>query len=151
MSLCACDAQPPRVVIGTKAPNFPYVGLDRERRELNDLRGKVVLIRFWADWCRYCDEEMPIIDRVYQEMKKKGFTVLAVNVKQSGAVVKAYVEKLNLSFPVALDQEVKIAKQYDVKGLPMNFLVNREGIVRELLIGPISNEEMLRKLLEPYI
>jgi cytochrome c biogenesis protein CcmG/thiol:disulfide interchange protein DsbE len=151
LSLCACEAQSGRVVIGKQAPNFSYVGLDGERKEFNDLKGKVVFLRFWADWCRYCDEEMPIIDKLYREIKSKGFTVLAVNVKQSRARARAFVEKFGLSFPVALDEEIKIAKQYNVKGLPMNFVVNREGILKELLIGPINDEQTLKKLLEPYI
>jgi len=151
LMVCACDSQSGRVVIGKPVPDFTYETLDGEWRKFKDLEGKVVFLRFWADWCRYCDVEMPIIDKLYQEIKSKGFTVLAINVKQPRARARAFVEKFSLSFPVALDEEIKIAKQYNVKGLPMNFVVNREGILKELLIGPINDEQTLKKLLEPYI
>lgn len=146
----SCDSKSGHLAIGRQAPNFSYLGLDGETRELKELRGKVVFLRFWADWCPYCETEMQMIDKIYMESKEKGFIVLAVNVKQSEAKVRAYVEKYNLSFPMALDPEGKIADKFRVRGLPMNFLINREGILKELIIGAISDVEMLREYLEPY-
>lgn len=147
----ACDSKSGKVVIGRQAPNFKYRDINNEIRELKDFKGKVIFLRFWADWCPYCDVEMPIIDKVYHEIQDKGFVVLAVNVKQSAAKARAYVHKFDLSFSIALDQKGKIAEQYSVNGLPMNFLINREGVLKELLIGAISDEAMLKEFLRPYI
>ena len=131
--LYSCDSKSGHLAIGRQAPNFSYLGLDGETRELKELRGKVVFLRFWADWCPYCETEMQMIDKIYMESKEKGFIVLAVNVKQSEAKVRAYVEKYNLSFPMALDPKGKIADKFQVRGLPMNFLINREGILKKPL------------------
>lgn len=147
----ACDFKPSKLVVGREAPNFTYKDLNGESRELKDLKGKVVLLRFWADWCPICTEEMPIIEKYYQEAKDKGFIVLAVNFKQPEDKVRAYKEKLNLSFPVALDQKGKISNQYNVRGLPWNFVINKEGILKDIIGGAIANEQMLREFFEPYI
>lgn len=148
--LCSCDSKSGHLAIGRQAPNFSYLGLDGERRELKELRGKVVFLRFWADWCPYCETEMQIIDKIYLESKEKGFIVLAVNVQQSEVKVRAYVDKYNLAFPMALDPKGKIADKFQVRGLPMNFIINREGILKEFIIGAISDVEMLREYLKPY-
>ena len=147
----ACDSRPAKLVVGRQAPNFTYKNLNGEIRDLEDLQGKVIFLRFWADWCPVCTTEMPIIDKFYRDRKVDGLTVLAVNVKQTKAKVRAYIEKLNLSFPVALDPKGKISKQYNVKGLPWNFVINKEGILKDILAGEIVNEQMLQEFFEPYI
>lgn len=147
----ACDSKSGKVAIGREVPNFTYQDMNNETRNLHSFKGKTILLRFWADWCPYCHVEMPIIDRVYQAYKDKGFVVLAVNVKQSSVKVKAYVTKYNLSFPVALDLKGEIAERFNVHGLPMNFLINREGVLKDLLIGGISDKEMLEEFLKPYL
>lgn len=148
--LYACGSKSEKPVIGRQAPNFTYLSLDGQTRELKDLKGKVVILRFWADWCPYCTVEMPIIELYYREMKNKGFTCLAVNVKQSEATARAFVEKLNLTYPIALDREGKITEQWEVKGIPINFVINKEGTLKELLVGAISDEKMLGEFLKPY-
>ena len=147
----SCNSKSEKIAIGREAPNFIYEDLNNEKRELKDFKGKVIFLRFWADWCPYCDVEMPIIDRVYNEIKDKGFVALAVNVKQSPAAAKAYVKKFKLSFPIALDQKGEISEQYSVRGIPMNFLINREGVLKDLLVGDISDEAMLKNFLKPYM
>ena len=148
--LYGCDSKSGKVVIGREAPNFTYRGLDGETGELKDLKGKVVILRFWADWCPYCAVEMPIIEKFYGRMKDNDFIVLAVNVKQSESVARAFVKKLNLSYPIALDQKGKITEQYEVKGIPINFIINKEGVLKEVLVGAISDVEMLEEYLKPY-
>ena len=149
--LHACDSKSGKLAVGRQAPNFTYIDLNGETRELKDLKGKVVLLRFWADWCLVCTAEMPIIDRFYLKTKDDGLTILAVNLKQSEKTVKAYVQKLNLSFPIALDPKGKIAQQYNVRGLPWNFVINKQGILKDILAGEIGDEQMLREFFEPYI
>jgi peroxiredoxin len=94
---------------------------------------------------------MPIIEKYYRETKDKGFIVLAVNFKQPENKVRAYMDKLNLSFPVALDPNGEISEQYQVRGLPWNFVINKAGILKDILVGEIANEQMLQEFFEPYI
>ncbi len=140
-----------KLAIGRQAPNFTYLDLRGGTKQLKDLNGKVVFLRFWADWCRYCTTEMPVIDEFYRDCKDRGFIVLAVNVKQSEATARAYVQKLNLSFPVALDRKGEISAKYRVTGLPTNYVINREGVLKEMLIGVISDKKMLEDFLKPYL
>ena len=137
--------------IGTTAFDFNCHDLKGQTWNLDKIKGKVVLLRFWADWCPYCRYEMPVIDKYYRKLNKEGFLVLAVNVKQSPEVALAFTAQLDITFPVPLDPDGKIAKRYGVYGIPTNFLIDRQGIIREILIGEVFREEkVLQDLLKNY-
>jgi len=137
--------------LGTAAIDFNFQDLNGQIWSLDKVRGKVVLLRFWADWCPYCRYEMPIIDKYYRKLNKEGFLVLAVNVKQSAEVALAFTAQLDVTFPVPLDPDGKMARRYGVYAIPTNFLIDREGIIREILIGEVFKEEkVLRDLLKDY-
>ncbi|MEW6376215.1 MAG: TlpA disulfide reductase family protein [Thermodesulfobacteriota bacterium] len=137
--------------LGAPAIDFNCQDLKGQVWSLDKVRGKVVLLRFWADWCPYCRYEMPVIDKYYRRLKKEGFLVLAVNVKQSAEVALAFTAQLDVTFSVPLDPEGKMAKRYGVYAIPTNFLIDRQGIVREILIGEVFKEErVLRDLLKDY-
>ena len=137
--------------IGAAAIDFNCQDLGGETWSLDKLKGKVVLLRFWADWCPYCRYEMPIIEKYYRKLNKDGFLVLAVNVKQSREVALAFTAQLDISFPVPLDPDGKMARCYGVYAIPTNFLIDRQGIICEILVGEVFKEEKLMKeLLEDY-
>ena len=150
LAVHGCDSKSGKLVIGKEAPNFTYLGLDGKTRELKEFRGKVVILRFWADWCPHCAVEMPVIEKVYKELKDRGLIVIAVNVKQKEPKVRAFIGKYDLSYPIALDQEGKISDKYEVKGLPVNYVINRQGILKELIVGAITDVGMLKEFLVPY-
>ena len=137
--------------LGTAAIDFNCQDLKGQTWSLDKVRGKVVLLRFWADWCPYCRYEMPIIEKYYQRLNKEGLIVLAVNVKQSTAVAEAFIAQMDITFPVLLDQDGKMAQKYGVYAIPTNFLIDRQGIIREILIGEVFREEkVLQGLLKSY-
>jgi peroxiredoxin len=137
--------------IGTHAIDFACQDLKGQTWSLDKIKGKVVLLRFWADWCPYCRYEMPIIEKYYRKLNKEGFLVLAVNVKQSAEVALTFTAQLDITFPVPLDRDGNIAKQYGVYAIPTNFLIDREGIIRDILVGEVFREEtVLRDLLKDY-
>jgi peroxiredoxin len=154
LSVFACKEK----TVGTSLPALGTVALDFNCRDLEgrtwtleDTKGKVLLLRFWADWCPYCRYEMPIIDKYYRKLKKEGFLVLAVNVKQSAQVALAFIAQLDVTFPVPLDPDGKLARRYGVYAIPTNFLIDRQGLIREILIGEVFREEtVLRDLLKDY-
>lgn len=138
--------------IGDKFPDFKYIDMEGKKGSITALKGNLILVRFWADWCPYCRVEMPVIDKIFKEYEKKGFSVLAVSVKQSREKVEAFVAELNLSFPVILDKDARIAKLCGVRAIPTNFIVDRNGIVRKIIIGEVFKEKsLLRKTLAPYL
>jgi peroxiredoxin len=151
LQACGGKQEIPKPVIGQPAPNFDYEDMTGSSGSMRGLKGKVTLLRFWADWCPYCKFEMPRIDVFYRRLRKKGFEVVAVNVAQTSNVVEAFTAQLNLSYPMILDPDGKLAQFYGVKGIPTNFLIDRSGILREILVGEIFIEDrVLEDLLRPY-
>jgi peroxiredoxin len=112
----------------TPAPDFTLPTLDGGRLRLADLRGKVVLLNFWATWCPPCRAEMPAMERIYRELAPRGFTIVAVNYQEKAEVVRPFVEELNLTFPIVLDESGEVTdRHYPLIGLPTTFVLDREG------------------------
>ena len=115
---------------------LPLVGGTKFR--LADQRGKVVMINFWATWCPPCREEMPAMERLWQHHKDQGFVIVAVSLDADAAVVKPYVNEHKLTFPVALDPKMDLGNAYGVRALPSSFIVDRQGYLAALALGPRS-------------
>jgi peroxiredoxin len=119
------------------APNFILPGLDGQKVSLTDFRGKIVFLNIWATWCAPCVAEMPSMEKLYQELKDEDFEILAVSVDESGAgAVSPFVEKYKLGFPVLLDTGGKIKDLYQTTGIPESFIIDKDGIIVEKVIGP---------------
>jgi peroxiredoxin len=122
---------------GVPAPNFTFPGLDGKKISLADYKGKVVLLNIWATWCAPCVAEMPSMEKLYQELKNEDFEILAVSVDESGAeAVKPFMEKHKLGFPVLLDTKGDIKTLYQTTGIPESFIIDKDGIIIEKIIGP---------------
>jgi len=113
---------------------LPLVGGDKLR--LSAQRGKVVLINFWATWCPPCREEMPAMERLWQQQKGQGFVLVAVSVDADTKKVKPYLDEHKLAFPVGLDPRMDLANTYTVRALPSSFIVDRNGNLTALALGP---------------
>jgi peroxiredoxin len=107
-----------------------------QRFRLAEQRGKVVLINFWATWCPPCREEMPSMERLWQQHRDNGFVLVAVSVDAKTEVVQPFVGEHKLTFPVAVDPAMDVANLYGVKGLPSSFVVGPAGDVVALAVGP---------------
>jgi peroxiredoxin len=148
MTTVAWGAGPQMLKIGDPPPRFALQDLDgRTVTVPDDLKGKAVIIHFWADWCQYCVEEMPAIDGLYRQYRDKGLTVYAVNVSQSADVAKAFVKRVRVTYPILLDPDGKTAKQYSVLGLPRTFFLDRKGRIKYKLLGE-ANAETLERLIK---
>lgn len=128
---------------GFAAPNFALTSTQGESFTIADLKGKVVLVNFWATWCPPCRAEMPAIDAAYRANKDAGFVVLAVDQMESADVVNAFGAKYNLSFPLLLDSDGAINRQYLVSALPTSFFVDRRGVIRDMMIGGSMSREFI--------
>lgn len=150
--VAACGGEPDNINIGAQAPAFETPVLDGEAlRFPADTAGRIVVLRFWADWCRFCEPEMRDMEPVYQALREHGVEFLAINAGQSPATVEAFVRKLDISYPVLLDEGSAIARSYGVIGLPTTFFIDGEGVVRGKLLGettPAVFRAQLDKLLE---
>lgn len=136
LALAGCGEQPERLENGAPAPAFTLETLGGSAlRFPDDVRGEIVALRFWADWCPFCASEMRDIEPVYQRLREQGLRVLAVNVRQDAATAGRFIERLGVTYEVLLDQEGSLARQYAVSGLPTTFFIDREGRIVTRLLG----------------
>lgn len=108
--------------------------------------GRPVVLRFWADWCRFCEPEMKLLDAVARRYASQGLAVLAVNVGQDPKTVARFMEKIAVSYPSLLDEKAKIAKSYGVVGLPTTFFIDGKGIVRGKIVGEADEALFVRHM-----
>jgi len=118
------------VTPSTSAPDFTLPSLDGPNLRLQEQRGRVVMINFWASWCGPCRVEMPHLARLYEKYRGSGFTVLAVNIDESPQKAASLASQLGMRFPVLLDTDKKVSRLYDLSTMPSTVLVDRDGRVR---------------------
>jgi peroxiredoxin len=141
---------PPKPIPGHPAPDFTLPDLEGNEIRLSDLRGKVVLLNFWATWCGYCRMLLPILNTAHEELREKGFIVVAVDVGEETERVRAYIEENELSFLTVLDRKGSVAKLYRLRGIPTSFFIDQEGIVQGTYIG-LMNLTRIRRIVEGLI
>jgi peroxiredoxin len=132
----------PAPVVGAPAPDFVLSDLSGNLVKLSDLKGKAVLINFWATWCGPCRAEMPAIEDRYKTFKGSDFVVLAVNVDEPAELVQPYVGELGLTFPILLDTGGSITNLYRVLGFPTSFFVDRDGYIVVQHTGPMFEKQI---------
>jgi peroxiredoxin len=126
---------------GFIAPEFSLGSLEGAEYNLSDLRGEVVVLNLWASWCPPCRAEMPAMQRVYEAHREQGLEILAVNTtyQDSVAAAQAFAEEFGLSFPLLLDRDGSVGSAYQLRALPTTFFIDRQGIIRRVILGgPIS-------------
>jgi peroxiredoxin len=124
---------------GRPAPGFSFPDLEGRKVSLSDFRGKVVLVNIWATWCPPCRDEMPSMQKLYENFRGEHFEMLAVSIDADGhEAVAPFIQKLNLTFPVLLDLKGKTKGLYRITGVPESFIVDKEGILVNKVIGPMD-------------
>ncbi len=134
---------PPRV--GQLAPDFSLEQLDGSRLALRELRGQVVLVNFWASWCGPCKVEMPLIQQVYDQYRSRGFQVVGVDFGEPREDAAEFVQQGGFSWPFVLDGNQAVAKRYNILGLPASFFLDRQGVIRQIHVGPFVTREQLEQ------
>jgi len=142
--LGALDGRDP--VVGSPAPDFALRNADGEVVKLSDLRGKVVFVNFWATWCRPCKEELPDIEKLYEEKRDQGLEVVAVNYQDDPDDARAFFDEFDLDVPMLLDRNGSVYDQYLLQGLPDSFFIDRAGNLAALHYGFMSEEKMRQRL-----
>jgi peroxiredoxin len=143
---------PKIIAAGDQAPEFRLRSIDGKTVSLADHRGKVVLVHFWATWCPPCVEEIPTLERFSQQIFGTDIEVLAISVDDSADVLKTFLDKNRVHFPVLLDPGRATAGSYGTLKFPETYIVGRDGVVRYKVIGPKDwsvreNVETVRSLL----
>jgi len=129
------------VDIGQKASAFELLTIDDKKLELESFRkDKVVLMVFSATWCPACRHEIPLLKEYYGEFKDNGLEVLNIDIQESKKKVGSFVEKNEIDYPVALDSIAKVAMLYKVRGIPLNIILDKDGIIKYRDNRPPSKE-----------
>ena len=124
------------VQVGDEAPNFTLRDLTGNVMSLSQLRGKVVLLNFWATWCGPCRVEMPAMEQLYRTLPRKEFEILAVSTDPQGAAVtRPFQREMGFTFPILHDSEYRVGLTYGARTIPITFMVDRRGIVRQKIFG----------------
>jgi peroxiredoxin len=135
---------------GNKAPDFQLKTLDGADVKLSDLRGKKVILNFWATWCPPCKAEIPHMQNFYVSSDKSKVEILAINLttsEKNPGNVNEFVKERNVTFPVLLDQDGDIGVRYQAITIPTSYLIDSQGIVRKKIVGPMD-KDMLNRLIE---
>lgn len=129
------DAAMAAVTPSSIAPDFTLHTMGGPNQRLQEQRGRVVMINFWATWCGPCREEMPQLNKLYDKYRSAGFVLLGVNVDEDARQAADVAQKLGIRFPVLLDTDKKVSHLYDLATMPSTILIDRDGKVRYIHRG----------------
>lgn len=137
----------PGPTIGSAAQEFRLPGIHQAEISLQQFKGKVVVLNFWATWCAPCQEEMPVLEGVSKTFGDR-IVVVGVNSQESESRVSDFIHQNQITFPVALDGSGELANLYLVNHYPTTFFIDSKGILRSLHIGQMNEQQVYAYLRE---
>lgn len=135
---------------GNRAPDFTLDSIDGEL-SLYDFHGQVVMINFWASWCGPCRMEMPDVKAMYEKYRDQGFVVIGVNIGETADTVASFAEQFELAFPMMLDAQAQVARQFGAYSIPTSYFLDRQGVIRDARAGALPAsfiEQVITPLLD---
>ena len=147
VALALIRANEQRPPSGVEAPDFTLQLLDSEETiTLSDLRGQVVLLNFWASWCEPCKDEAPELEAFWQAYRDKGVVFIGIDWLDPENLAREYLEEFGLTFPNGRDLEQRIGNKYRITGVPETFLIDQNGIIDKVYLGPINFADLRIRL-----
>ncbi|MGQ9569761.1 MAG: TlpA family protein disulfide reductase [Thermodesulfovibrionales bacterium] len=147
------NPQVPKTRIGVPVPNIELTNFQKNRFKLSDLRGSVIFINFWATWCPPCIDELPSIERLSRKFKgNSAFRIVTILYNDDLDKANYFMKEFNYTFPVYIDSDGSAAEKFGITGVPETFIIDKNGILRNKIIGPSEWDspyviELLLKLL----
>jgi len=138
---------------GFYAPDFTLDTLIGEQVQLSSLRGKIVVINFWTTWCPPCRAETPALETSYEAYKDSDVVVLGVNLTDQDSLkeVESFVQEFGLTYPILLDRDGAVGLLYQLNGLPTTFFINRQGVIRTVVVGGPMSATFIRSKVETLL
>lgn len=140
---------PPAPAIGHPAPDFTLTTLDGEIFTLSEVRGKPVVLNFWATWCPPCRAELPVLQAAHVRLAGQ-VEIVGVDQLEPVALVEPFVASQGLSFVIPLDTDAAVSRLYRVRSLPTTFFIDRAGIIRQIQVGPVTEATLQQMLKTVY-
>jgi peroxiredoxin len=138
-----CEPLQSPVQTGELVPDFSLTNARAERMAVpSALRGRVVLIHFWADWCSLCLKELKGSKELIERYRSEGLEILAINLKQSPQEIAGWLERLALNYPVLFDRDGRAAATFGVTALPSSYLIDRQGRLRRRIVGEMQTDQL---------
>ena len=134
--------------VNRPAPDFSLTTFEGDTISLADLRGKPVIINFWASWCPPCRIEAPLIERTWRAYKDRGLMFLGINIQDRKEDALNYMQEFDITYPNGPDPAGEIAIDYGVSGLPVTFFINKKGEVVRRWVGAIENSVLISSIEE---
>ena len=125
--------------VGQALDNFKIAQLEGSNLQLSDLKGKPVIINFWATWCIPCQDEMPLLEK-YSNKLSNSLQIIGVNSQEQPDVVRDFVTKYGITFPIGLDSNGDLTRAYLINGFPTTFFVDKNGILRNMHVGVLRED-----------
>lgn len=147
LALLGCQKETRVAREGDAAPDFGLESISGDKVRLSELRGKVVLVNFWASWCPPCREEIPSLFSLNAALSGKNFRMLAVAIDEGGReTIENFFRKTGVSLPALFDPGGHVGKLYGITGVPETFVIDKRGTIRKKIVGPVdwANPEMIR-------
>lgn len=130
-----------------EAPDFTFTTFDGQTLSLTDLRGKGVVLNFWASWCNPCREEAVMLEDTWQREKDNGIVFIGLDYLDQEPAAKAYLDEFAISYPSGPDLRSQAARRYGIKGVPETFFIDPQGKITQLVIGPIVSDAQMNQYL----
>ena len=141
-----------QVGVGEKAPDFTLTTFSGDTYRLEDLRGKVVLINFWASWCESCKPEAEDLEEAWQIYRSRGDVVfLGVDYVDTEPEAMAYLEQFGITYPNGPDVRTEISQAFRIRGVPETYVIDRQGMIAHRQIGPYRSLDEILATIDPLI
>ncbi len=133
--------------IGGRAPDFRLSDLDGQSVALSGFLGEPVLVNFWATWCPPCRIEMPHLQAVFEEWSSDDLVLLSINTGEDASTVRQFMQDNGYTFPVLLDIDAGVSEKYHIRSIPASFFIDRDGVIRDAVIGAFTSKEAIERYL----
>lgn len=148
LSLCSGCEKEQQLKVGDDAPEISTRDIHGEPVALDRFKGKIVVIFFWANSC--CGDKVKLLEPFYRRFREKGVAVMAVNAGDAKSIVESYSKSHGLTFPMLTDEDAMISKQYGVFGFPTIFILDKNGIIRQKILGDILIEQLQKLVVRQF-
>ena len=140
------------VTVGDRVPNFTLTTFDGQQIELTELQGQVVVLNFWASWCKPCEQEAADLETAWRDYQPRGDVVfLGVDYVDTEPEARIYLEKFGITYPNGPDLRTRISQAFRIRGVPETYFIDQDNTLHYVQIGPFSSLSQIKAVIDPML